>query len=219
MANFNTHLTVATIASGTCAISIVFKNIVPFDTAIVLWILGTLGGILPDIDAPISIPSRFLFTILAVLLASLFVILQLNTLFWADLIGAWLVIYACIRYGLSKFVAFFTTHRGNFHSILAAVLFGLIAVVIAHHLLHATDLLAWYAGFFLTGGYLIHLLLDELYSIDFANLRLKKSFGSAFKIASLRYPLSTILLVIASSGMFTLTPHPEQVIQQLLRIF
>jgi hypothetical protein len=34
------------------------------------------------------------------------------------------------------------------------------------------------------GGFMIHLLLDEIYSVDLVRMRLKKSFGTAFKFKS-----------------------------------
>ena len=33
-------------------------------------------------------------------------------------------------------------------------------------------------------GYLIHLILDEIYSVDITGRKIKKSFGSALKICS-----------------------------------
>ncbi|MCK5664591.1 MAG: metal-dependent hydrolase, partial [Thiotrichaceae bacterium] len=216
MANFNTHLFVATTVSGALAIGFVISDLATIKMAVFYWLLGTLGGILPDIDAPISIPSRLLFSSLGIFLATLFVFNQFNTIFWADLVFLWLMISLGVRYGLSKLFALFTIHRGNCHSILAALFFGFLAVVIAHHLLHLSNVLAWFAGIFMMGGYLIHLLLDELYSVDLSNMTLKRSFGTALKIASFRHKFSTILLLLATLGVFQLTPSLNQIIKQLL---
>ncbi len=213
MANFNTHLTVATSVSGALAIGLFFTDLVPPTAACLYWLLGTLGGILPDVDAPQSVPNRLLFRALGIFLACFFVISQLEQFFWYEFALLWIVIYFGVRYGLSKLFAQFTAHRGNFHSMLAALLFGFIAAAAAYRLLETSELLAWFAGLFVTVGYFVHLLLDELYSVDLANSKLKKSFGSALKIASIRHKFSTILLLLATLGVFQLTPSIDALVK------
>ena len=66
MANFNTHLFTATAASIGAAL--VAENIHLITPAHIPWLvfLGTLGGLLPDIDANNSKPVKLLFNVLAV---------------------------------------------------------------------------------------------------------------------------------------------------------
>ncbi|OQW94553.1 MAG: hypothetical protein BWK79_05500, partial [Beggiatoa sp. IS2] len=71
----------------------------------------------------------------------------------------------------------------------------LAITVLAHQVFKATNSMAWFSGSFMTAGYLIHLVLDELYSVDLVNKRLKKSWGSALKLASFRYKLSTLSFI------------------------
>lgn len=222
MANFNTHLTVATSVSATLAIGLVLSDLSDLATikfAFLCWLLGTLGGILPDIDAPNAIPTRLLFSSLGLFLASILVISQFKQFSWLELTSLWIVSFLSIRYGLSKLFNKLTVHRGNFHSILAAFLFGFSSTAIAYHVLDFSELLAWFAGLFVTVGYLVHLLLDELYSVDLTNAKLKKSksksFGSALKIASFRYKFSTILLLLTTLGVFLLTPSTVQLVEIL----
>jgi len=215
MANFNTHLTVATSVSATLAIGLFLSDYASAKAAFLYWLLGTLGGILPDIDAPHSIPTRLLFTSLGILFASFLVITEFKQLSWLALSCLWIVSYLSVRYGLSKLFNKLTVHRGNFHSILAALLFGFLTTATSYHVLEIGELLAWIAGLFVMVGYVVHLLLDELYSVDLSNAKLKKSFGSALKIASTHHKISTVLFVLATLGVFLLTPSTNQLVKIL----
>jgi len=214
MANFNTHLTVATSVSATLAIGLFLSDSASAKAAFLYWLLGTLGGILPDIDAPQSIPTRLLFTSLGILFASFLVITEFKQISWLALSCLWIISYLSVRYGLSKLFNKLTVHRGNFHSILAALLFCFITTATSYHVLEIGELLAWFAGLFVMVGYIVHLLLDELYSVG--NAKLKKSFGSALKIASFRHKISTVLLVLATLGVFLLTPSTEQLVKTIV---
>ncbi len=44
----------------------------------------------------------------------------------------------------------------------------------------------------ISAGYIIHLLLDELYSVDLENRRVKKSVGTAFKFFSVSSNIDAI---------------------------
>lgn len=211
MANFNTHLTVATSISGTFALGLFATELATAKAVFFYWLLGTIGGILPDIDAPHSIPAKLLFTVSGIVLASLLVVSQLNQFFWVELIVLWIITFIGCRYGLLKLFARLTCHRGQFHSILAALLFGLSITVMAYQSLAVHAQIAWFAGGFVFIGYLVHLLLDEIYSIDITQQRLKKSFGSAFKLANTRHKFSTLLLILANIFLLLWTPSLDKI--------
>lgn len=211
MANFNTHLTVATSISGMVAFGLLFTELATPKAVFFYWLLGTLGGILPDIDAPGSIPARWLFGVSGILFASLLVASQLNQLAWIELIFLWITSFMGFRYGLLKLFARLTNHRGNLHSIFAALLFGLSITVVAYQGLAVSASVAWLAGGFVSGGYLVHLLLDELYSVDMTKQRLKKSFGSALKLANTRHKFSTLLLILANIMLLLWTPSLDKI--------
>lgn len=60
---------------------------------------------------------------------------------------------------------------------------------------------------FFIGGFLIHLLLDEIYSIDLAGTRLKKSFGTAIKLYDKNnYFTSTLVYIILLVEILFLPP-------------
>ncbi|OQW91494.1 MAG: hypothetical protein BWK79_16715, partial [Beggiatoa sp. IS2] len=153
MANFKTHFTVAAAASGLLASGLLFANLANPAQFALFCLIGTLGGILPDIDSHRSVPAKWLFTGLGMILACLVVFNQLKQLTFIVLIPLWIVIYLGVRYGLLKLFAKFTVHRGNFHSLLAAMLFGLAITVLAHQVFKATNSMAWFSGSFMTAGY------------------------------------------------------------------
>jgi len=90
-------------------------------------------------------------------------------------------IYLFIRFVLAALLRRWTVHRGMFHSLPAAVIFGEVAFLLTSG--EDVQLRIYKAGAVLV-GYLSHLLLDELYSIEWhrGRLRLKRSFGSALKL-------------------------------------
>ena len=87
-----------------------------------------------------------------------------------------------MRYPLCWAFAKLTVHRASLHSLLANAVFAVAVVVLSHHLFDSSIEQSWLMGLFMFVGALIHLLLDEIYSIDLEGRRLKKSFGTALKV-------------------------------------
>ncbi|MFP3830603.1 hypothetical protein, partial [Pseudomonas sp. SIMBA_021] len=56
---------------------------------------------------------------------------------------------------------------------------------------------AWLTGGCILLGGFIHLLLDEIYSVDLSNVEIKRSFGSALKVAEFDNKLITLASIIA----------------------
>ena len=83
-----------------------------------------------------------------------------------------------------------------FHSLPAAVIAGLLAFLICQ----CNDLaMRYYKAGAVVLGYVSHLLLDEMYSIDVMRLRIKKSFGTAMKLYSRHFwaDASTYIKLVA----------------------
>jgi hypothetical protein len=55
-------------------------------------------------------------------------------------------------------------------------------------------------------GATVHLLLDELYSVDLSGLRIKRSFGTALKLTDWTQPLFSALMLTACLGGFWISP-------------
>lgn len=209
MANFKTHLFTASGIGGVAAIACMKAGVAPAAETPALFVLGALGGLLPDIDSDRSVPIRIGFNLLAFALAFLTMFQFVGKYTVLELASVWLGVFVGVRYGVLELFTAFTTHRGAFHSVLAAVFFCLGTVSVSYHLFARPDRIAWLYGVFIGFGYLIHLLLDELFSVDLLNRRVKSSFGSALKIISLKYWRATLLLSLATAGIYSTVPSPS----------
>jgi hypothetical protein len=65
---------------------------------------------------------------------------------------------------------------------------------------------AWLAGGFVFLGYMTHLVLDEIYSVDVMGRRIKSSFGTALKIFDRRKPGESALVAGLAILAFLATP-------------
>ncbi len=205
MANFNTHLAVGAVVSGLGATMTMAAGVVPQDQLLTLTMAGIIGSVLPDIDLEKAAPSSMLFSGLGVVFA--FVVLFQFTRQYsiAELWLVWLGVYALVRYGVFWIFHKRTRHRGIFHSLLAGAFFAALTAVIFDQIFSEEPLVAWFAALFVFGGYLVHLTLDEISSVDFEGKTIKKSFGSALKLidvrswrASLAMASALILVLIAA---------------------
>ena len=133
MANFNTHLSIATSASMGAALIAVNVHLIASGDMPWIIFLGALGGLLPDIDASNSRPVKLLFNVLALMgVAGALQVFKKNYEPYPLL-----MIVACtylfIRYVVFALFNRLTVHRGVFHSLLAAVFFALLMTCISYH--------------------------------------------------------------------------------------
>jgi hypothetical protein len=63
------------------------------------------------------------------------------------------------------------------------------------------------------GGYLVHLGLDELYSVDVHNRRLKKSWGTALKLYDYHHPRNSAIMAAAVLALLLASPSPRPLVQ------
>jgi hypothetical protein len=208
MANFNTHLSIATAASLGAAV--VAVNVHLIATADMAWLifLGILGGLLPDIDASNSRPVKLLFTVLALMggAGALQIFKDHYQPYPLSVIVA--STYLLIRYVVFTLFNRLTVHRGVFHSVLAAVFFALLMTCISYHFLHWRILQAWLNGLFIALGFIVHLLLDEIFSVDLSNARMKASFGTALKLFSHSNMTASALMTLLSLMLYWVAPSP-----------
>lgn len=206
MANFNVHLSVAATASSVVAVLGVNLNVVDVSHAPWLVFLGIIGGMLPDIDAVNSKPVRLLFNVLALLSATAVLSALKNYVASYQLLLFAAAIYWLTRYFVLASLARFTVHRGIFHSVLALLFFALLMVCISDYAFKQNAIYAWLNGFFLGFGFLVHLLLDEIYSVDLSNRRIKKSFGTALKLINYKNLPSSALMMLLTIFFYWATP-------------
>ena len=215
MANFRVHVLGAAIPSALAAGLALAGGLVTPAVAGACFGLGVLGGMLPDIDAERSMPTRIRLGALAVVVAAV-VGLALRERLAPALVGlAALGAFVAIRVELRGFTAWLCVHRGLVHSLPFAVLVGALAVQVASRAFHLAATPAWLAGVFLTGGFIIHLLLDECFSVDLLGVRMKKSFGTALKLGSRRQLIGTAALYAGAIALLTIAPPADRFVRDL----
>jgi len=177
--------------------------------------LTALGGLLPDLDSDSSVPVRELFSLLAAVVPFVVVrrLRRAGIVFETEeLIVIAILVYVLVRFGLARVFKSYTVHRGMFHSIPAMGIAGLVVFFFSQNPIIGVRL--YLAGGVML-GFLSHLLLDELYSVDFMGNRVRpnKYAGSAFKFSSpswsatvTTYVLLTLLAYLASRELFPVAP-------------
>ena len=223
MANFNTHLNVAIISSGLASATLLSATHIDFNSALWLWFLGIIGGLLPDIDSDnsTSLDTIFaMFTLAAVLIALRYISgARFTEIRFIELIATSLILYGTMRFVIRPLFEKITVHRGSCHSLAFLLLCALLATQLTWKLgdnyTNRSDIIAWFSGGFIFLGGFIHLLLDEIYSVDLANVTIKRSFGTAMKLADFNHKGLTLLILIAIIGLSYIAPPPENTINTL----
>jgi LexA-binding, inner membrane-associated putative hydrolase len=182
MAGFRMHVGTSTVLGCGYAGVLAAGYGVPVNTAIVSGAMCGFSGMLPDLDSDYGVPLRetmaFSAATIPMMLVSRFQAMGLGI----DAMAlATVGMYLFVRFGVTKMIRKFTVHRGMFHSIPAMLIFGGLAFLICGG--SPLDLRCYKAGGVM-GGFLSHLILDEIYAVEFQSgrWRLKKSFGTAMKL-------------------------------------
>lgn len=181
MAGFKMHVSTSSllgVAYGGVAYS---QFDMPLSTSVLSAGLCGVSGMLPDLDSGPGIPLResvgFAAAVVPIMLFD-----RLQYLGWPNelIVIAGAGVYLLVRFGLSAVLQKFTVHRGMYHSLPAMLIAGEIAFLLAsgdlkQRLFKASAVMC---------GFLSHLLLDEIYSVQWKALgpRLKSSFGTAVKL-------------------------------------
>jgi len=181
MADFKTHLTTSTVLGIGYGAAAYFGFNAPWPSCLLAGGLCSVSGMLPDIDSDSGVPLRESIGFAAAIVPML-MLDRFRSLGWSSemtvLAGAG--IYLFIRFVVSWLVKHFTVHRGMFHSLPAAGVCFLGAFLICSG--SDLNLRLFKAGGVLL-GFMSHLVLDEIWSIEFTYgiPSFKKSFGTAIK--------------------------------------
>ncbi|TWU42163.1 hypothetical protein Poly41_04590 [Novipirellula artificiosorum] len=153
----------------------------PLESSLLAGGLCSVSGMLPDLDSDSGIPLRetsmFCAAIVPMLMIDRFRDLELSH---EAMALAAMLIYIGIRFILVEFFKRYTVHRGMWHSIPAAASAGLLAYLVMPC---PSEAIRVYKSMAVVTGFVVHLCMDEIWSIDFkrGRFRLKKSFGTALK--------------------------------------
>ncbi|MBQ2849241.1 MAG: metal-dependent hydrolase [Thermoguttaceae bacterium] len=169
--------------------------------------LCALGGVLPDVDSESSRSfQRCLSTIAGVFSLVLASRLRDFSLTAESVVMIGATAYFLIFYVGGKIVKACTVHRGMCHSLV----FGLIAAEIVFILSSGDTQLRLFKAAAIFFGVLVHLTLDEVYSVETSGKRagrsrsggrtiyLKNSFGTALKLIDYKHMQSTIAFYVAA---------------------
>ena len=221
MANFKVHITTAAIVSVVSSLIVYSSGFVSIEQTLALVLIGTGGGILPDIDSDNSTSIKIIFSFLGIFisLVLLFALLSPFGILLALFNAA--ACYFFITNPIKKIFCKFSVHRGVIHSVPIGLLISL-SVILCGILITGNILISWVSGIFLMLGFMVHLVLDEICSVDLTGVRLKKSFGTALKLFSRKniiiYVFVYILLIALCYYLKDNVPHflnDEQTLSQL----
>lgn len=186
MANFNTHLTGGFIVSALVAVTTYKAGIIDDDMLLICTMVGTIGGLLPDIDSDNSTPVKVGFNLLAIISAFLVVMVWGRQRSLIEILLIWLTSFGVMRYGILLGYSRLTIHRGVVHSLPYMAMFSLLTVHLCFTGLAMNALNSWLIGVFVFIGSMVHLVLDELYSVNLLNMKIKRSFGTALKVFEIK---------------------------------
>lgn len=184
MAGFKTHVTFSSVIGVGYAAGGYAMYDMPWPSCLIAGGLCSVAGMLPDLDSGSGRPIResmgFAAAVVPVMLIQRFQAMQIS---YELMILAAIGLYLLIRFGGAWALSKYTVHRGMFHSIPAAILAGLVAFLLTGCNNIDLDVRIFKAGG-LFAGYMSHLLLDEIWSIEWHHglMRTKKSFGTALKL-------------------------------------
>ena len=194
MANFNAHLTGGAIAGITAAGGALAMGWVKPLPALAVAAVGFVAALAPDVDHDHGRPIRYVFGLATLLLpsATLYRVAPLTETPQLA-VGSWVLMALAVAFPIRWVFTKMTVHRGIFHSVPATLIFGCLMFLVAARREAALgmQLAVGVAGAL---GYFAHLLLDELWAVDFngRKVRVKKSFGTAIQLWGVSAPSSLL---------------------------
>ena len=165
-----------------------------------------MGGLLPDLDSDNSTPIKLGFNITSFIFAFGLVMHWRDDLSLLALVALWLAGYASMRYVVFNIFTTLTVHRGVIHSVPYMAILGLGLTCLAYFGLQLPLTASWFYGLFLFGGAMVHLALDELYSVNLMGMKMKRSSGTAMKFYQHKDKWWYLLLYVLLAALVTFAP-------------
>lgn len=218
MASFEQHVNIAVIATGIIIVPLYSSGLLDSNHSLIALGLGLLGGMLPDLDSDNSKPIQIVFKMLSIFLPLIILLSIAEDLPVMYLIVIWLASTLILHLTLFKIFLTITSHRGIFHSIPMGILFGLATIFIFNNILNINITLSSIFGCFIFFGFIVHLLLDELFSVNALGLRMKKSFGTALKVYDKNNIIGSLILYIVVIIMFFMLPIDNDIYTEIFNI-
>jgi len=223
MADFNTHLLGGVLVGGAFSTISYISMDLNIIQSYAVFIMGVLGGLLPDLDSDTGKPLEIISAAVSILVPALLLsnIAKQYTISAEFLIGYFTICYFIINYILCELLKRITIHRGIMHSIP----FSFLAAQIAYLLFKPSGVtLATMTSCVVFFGCLIHLILDEFHSfyLKFGFIpMLKRSSGTALKFFSNNLLANLIIYSSVFAMMLLIAPELKLFIgqQDIMKIF
>jgi membrane-bound metal-dependent hydrolase YbcI (DUF457 family) len=179
MADFKTHITTSTVLGVAYGSAGYFLYDISLPHCIVAGTLCSVAGMFPDLDSDSGVPLRETLSFVSVLIPML-MLRRFYNFGWTPetMVFVSVLLYLGVRFGVGSLFRRFTKHRGMRHSIPAAIIAGMLTYLLA---LSPEFEIRAFKAWAVVLGFLSHLFLDEVYSIDLYGRRLKSSSGTAMK--------------------------------------
>jgi hypothetical protein len=159
-----------------------YQSGMPLTTCLLAGGLCSVSGMLPDLDSESGRPLREATTLAAAVVPMLMVDrfrrMGLND---ESMVLAAALVYIAIRFVMAEVFRRYTVHRGMWHSVPAAAIVGMVSFLV----MSSEDIsLRLFKTMAVVLGFVSHLILDEIWSVDFRNgkYQFKTSFGTALKL-------------------------------------
>lgn len=181
MAGFQTHITVSSTLGVGYAWWIHSQYDIAWPAASVAGGLCAIAGMLPDLDSDSGVPARETIGFAAAVVPMLlFNRLQGHGISTEQMLLIGAPIYLFIRFVVGSMLKSLTIHRGMFHSVPAMFIAGMVTYLLSDSSPTTLRVLKAAAT---SLGYLSHLILDEIWSVEvtLTGSRLKSSSGTAVK--------------------------------------
>lgn len=181
MASYRGHIKFSSMLAVVNSLVAMFYFQLDWGTSLMAGAITAVSGLLPDLDSDSGVPVREMFNLAAVLVPLMLLKRMLGLGLTDDQTFAIMgTLYVVIRFGLSNVFRHLSVHRGMFHSVPAMLIAGSLVFLCYTH---DTTSLRMYMGVSAMIGFLSHLVLDELCSVDFngVSVQLNQFAGSAVK--------------------------------------
>ena len=193
MADFKTHTVFGTGAGIGLAALAAAGNFITLPGAVLAVFLAVTASALPDIDSDIGSPRRFALSALEISAPAILMISLPQEFALENLLLAGIAAFFVIRYPLNFIINKLTRHRGAWHSVPMALIAGM-SVYLAFYRSEFSGRIVFALIFFLC--FLLHLLLDEICSLKYFGLALKKSFGTALKFTGSSWRQTVLMYIV-----------------------
>lgn len=208
MAGFRAHIATSSLLGFAYAggAHVLFHT--PLSSTLLAGGLCAVSGMLPDMDSRSAVPKRESIAFASAVIPMMMIHhLQRAGCDTETMVLVGAILYLLIRFVGGHLLSRFTTHRGMFHSIPAALCFGELVFLLSSGTLG----IRWFKAGAVILGYLSHLVLDEFHSIDLGKgrVRLRRSLGTGMKMFNRNIPATAFAYIALILLTLTVMQEPR----------